>query len=74
MFKHMKMMLDGQNVLNLKEKHNIVPECDKDTDQIVRVVMLVTCVWKVPGSDLGCDTEVFHGFPLSLQINAGTAS
>jgi len=68
------MMLHGRNILNLKAEKNVH---DKDTEQLVQVVMLVTCVWKVPGSDLKYDTfpaEIFHGFPLSLQQNAGTTS
>lgn len=67
-------MLHGKNILNLKAEKNVH---DKDTEQLVQVVMLVTCVRKVPGSDLNYDTfpvEIFHGFPLSLKQNAGTTS
>jgi len=64
-------MLHGRNILNLKAEKNVH---DKDTEQLVQVVMLVTCVWKVRGSDLNYDmfpAEIFYGFPLSLQKNAG---
>jgi hypothetical protein len=45
-------MLHGRNILNLKAEKNVH---DKDTEQLVQVVMLVTCVWKVRGSDLNYD-------------------
>ena len=68
------MILHDRNTLNLKAEKHVH---DKDTKQLVQVVMLVTFVWKVPESDLNYDTfpaEIFHGFPLSFQQNAGTSS
>ena len=66
-------MLHDKDILNLKAEKNVH---DKDTEQLIQVVMRVPCVWKVPGSDINYDTfpaEIFHRFPLSLQQNAGTS-